>query len=107
MSKTDWRNLGSPKIDNHNTRKLAQALKDLYREEPSGGKLKPIVEDWNLEDKYLNDCQNELRRSFEDMDDGTARVQQRCLDALFLCSYLQRASGIALANGYWTNYKNF
>jgi hypothetical protein len=83
---------GSAAIDSAKTRDLAEAIRLVYLEPDGivGGGLHVVIDDWNLEDESVtaSDPRNDAERS--------CRV--KLLDA----TVAERASALALHDGYWS-----
>lgn len=101
MSYDIWQEHGGLTLDTPEVRKAAAAVKALYDEEwlpldnahSVGGRLHVVVEDYNLEDSFLDYCQES--ETFDEFE-------QAAYDALRPLSVEERASALALKDGYWS-----
>jgi hypothetical protein len=97
MCEECWEKWGSPQIDNPQVRHAVAMIADLYREHLVGGHLHIVVDDWNLEDGYLAFCAQDAH----DRSGGYDPEEQACADALTACTEVERASALALGEGFW------
>ena len=82
-----WKEYDSPTIDTPDVRAVAVLIADLYQEHGTGGGLHVLVDDWNIDilDGY----------------DLSTALERRCLEALRKLSEDERASALALHDGFW------
>lgn len=89
-----WREYGSPTIDNVTVRAAVCLIGAVY-DAPGGsvgGGLHCILDDYNIEDGFLAGGDQDLHNDHE----------RACLAALRTMTLDERASALALYDGYWT-----
>ncbi len=105
MCLTCYEKYGSPKIINEKIEKVVFLLEQLYEFCCVGGALHVIVSDWNLEDVHFQLCYeyiDDLEREYEDevIMQEQKIVEKKCLDALKELTIEERASALAIHNGF-------
>ncbi len=80
----------SPAVITPETRAAAKLIEAVRSECPAGGELHIVIDDWNLEDDSLAFCKQYIKTDAE----------RACHDALAKMSLDERASAMALADGY-------
>lgn len=91
MCRSCWHEYGEPIIDTPEVRQAAAIVADLYEEHGSGGWLHIVVDDWNLGQEHLVYCAGVLKTATE----------RRCYEALNALTEEERASALALHDGFW------
>jgi hypothetical protein len=90
-------------VDNIMVRYLARCIRDVYELAPAGGHLHVALDDWNLGD----DQDWSWYEDWVAKDDNTPEMVEecflarRCLSLLRVMSEAERASALALYDGYW------
>jgi hypothetical protein len=95
MCRGCWEEEGSPQIDTPEVRAMAERLKT---EDPNG-RWDIVVDDWNLEDEHVICCRDKVYPEY--LPDPTPHDVALGNDLLKL-TYEERASALALAEGYWS-----
>ena len=103
-----WIEHGRPAIVSEATKRAASAIKAVFDENPVGGNLHNIIDDWNVEDDHIKGGLEELAafdragvgrpHSFD--QPGLREVERACLAALAPLSVDERASALAIHDGY-------
>jgi hypothetical protein len=99
---------GRPAIITDRTLAAAELVRQVYDYSGVGGNLHIVLDDWNIEDDNLEFCAKEIaaggyfdpkypdeRATSEQLD-----VEKRCCDALARMTLAERASALALYDGY-------
>jgi hypothetical protein len=98
MCKDCWQEFGAPIIDSPAIREAARLAKALLEEFPTGGAMHIVVDDFNIDDEDIQWClrpENALR--------GHLETSERNFGVAFLdLSVTERASALALSEGYWS-----
>lgn len=117
-----WEEAGKPTIDTPAVRAAAAAIAEVYEHSCVGGNLHVVLDDWNLEDGNLEFCDgciqgagqmplepdahemhhqyNERKAADPDPPDQLA-AERRCHDLLKPLTEDERASALALHEGFW------
>jgi hypothetical protein len=101
-----WKERGSPSLTNDKIKAAAELIAGVYEHHGCGGGLHIIVDDWNLEDSSLQFCEDyiekpEYRASRNDeVTDERLEAERACLRALKAMTEEERASALALYDGY-------
>lgn len=85
-----YEDYGRPKIINDYTRFAAAAINAVRTENPVGGELHIVIDDWNLEDSSLAFCAKHVKTAAE----------RACHDVLKALDLDERASAMAIAEGW-------
>ena len=88
MCETCWQKYGSPQ---HMTRRVRALARLMDRVGDVGGGLHVVLDDWNLEDEHLDFCATQPLTGDE----------RTCLNAMRRASVADRASALALCEGYY------
>ncbi len=118
-----WSEAGNPQIDTPAVRAAAKAVAEVYEHCSSGGNLHIVLDDWNVEDDNLEFCSscidgsgvmplgndpadfhihyNDEKRVNPDPPDQLA-AERRCCDLFMALTEDERASALALYDGFWT-----
>lgn len=91
----------SAKIDNDAVREAAKAIALVYEQEGGicGGNLHCEIDDWNIEDGFFKN--KEFEPYNPDVPIEQLLAEQACFDQLKALSEAERASALALYDGYW------
>lgn len=94
---------GQPKTDNEQVRKAAELITKLYALPNCGvgGHLHIVTDDFNIRDSDLQYCKRILVRNTHEHDEVTLAVECELCDLLLSMSVEERASAIAMADGYF------
>lgn len=98
-----WVTYGRPQINNETTRQAAKAIHDVYQYDDSGGGLHVILDDWNLEDEYMEryNGHDEIYKLATDFD-KQLKAEEYCLSLLKSMTIEERASSLALRECFFT-----
>ena len=94
-----WQKLGCPSVVNGATLAAADLIAAVYQHSMNGGNLHDQLEMWNLKDVFFKDGLITVR------DPGSSperlEAERKCYDALRLMPEKERASAVALYEGYF------
>lgn len=100
-----WEKYGSPRIVNEKTKAAAELISGVYDHGACGGGLHIVVDDWNLDDASVDFCGDLVEgpgypREFHA---GAEQIEaeRACLRALKDMTVIERASALALYDGYF------
>ncbi len=96
-----WEENGKPMIDTPDVRKAAAMIKGIYEYNCMGSNLHVVIDDCNYEDYFINSCMNGLNENVFGATPEQLAIERECLILLKRLSIKERASAIALAEGYW------
>lgn len=118
-----WEEVGKPTIDTTAVRAAAEAVAAVYEYSCVGGNLHIVLDDWNLDDGNLEFCRqciegagvmpldgstfpahlryNDKKRLNADPPEQLA-AEQRCYELFRALTEEERASALALSDGFWT-----
>ncbi len=92
---------GFPAIVNEKTKAAAALIDKVYEFSCVGGNAHIVVEDWNLEDDNIRWCLDEaLKTNVHGADAAQLAAESACLEALLMLSGDERASAMALHEGF-------
>ncbi len=94
-----WEEKGKPSIYNEQIKEAALAVSKVFELSKVGGNLHIVIDDWNLEDSALETCERFIREDFESYQ-GEIEVEKHCLKLLNIMSESERASVLALYEGF-------
>lgn len=101
-----WEKRGSPRLVTDKVKAAAELIDGVYEHHGCGGGLHIIVDDWNLCDGSVAFCEDyiekpEYRRNRNDeVSDERIEAERACLRALKAMTEDERASALALYDGY-------
>ena len=95
----DW--YGRPKIYNPAVQNAVVAYRRVYEFSSVGGHLHIVLDDWNLEDEFLDFCEQDIDKNQADASPAQLVAEMECLAAFYLLSEDGRASALAIAEGIW------
>lgn len=90
----------SVQIDTPLVRATAAAIEAVYDYSMSGGRLHVIVDDFNLEDHNIEFAEKYLQENAAETPEQH-QVESYCLGLLKNMSIPERASALALKEGFW------
>jgi hypothetical protein len=97
-----WDAHDSPAIDTPAVRAAARRIADVYEHSCVGGHLHIVIDDWNLEDDDLAYCEGSIRENVHGDPPEQLAAERSALAALHGLSEAERASALALHDGFWT-----
>ena len=96
---------GSPAIISERTQTAAALIAKVYEFNEVGGALHIVVDDWNLDDSSLKWCAGHIPTS--DGSDDQKAAETACLEALAALSVEERASALAIHDGFLKVEKDY
>lgn len=93
-----WEKYGSPAIDTPAVRQAAKLVERVYGFSEVGGGLHVVVDDFNIEDEFL-DARYDGHDEYN--SPGQVGAENECLGALRGLTLAERAAAIGLHRGYW------
>lgn len=123
MCENCWAEAGSPRIDNEKVRAVQPLIAAVYKYSHVGGNLHIVLDDFNVRDRDLECCQKIIADggvlkmpagsvAFLGVPAGTPETdpvsgeqlhaELTCLEALRAMTVEERASAIALFDGFWS-----
>lgn len=93
-----WKEEGSHAIVNDKTKAAAKLVEELYDEQPTGGYLHIVTDDYNVQQHHIDGCMG--ARALEIMDRPATDIERRCWRALFDMTTEERVSALALYEGW-------
>lgn len=92
---------GSPAIINDKTKAAAVLVAEVYEYSLVGGNAHIVVDDWNLKDDNILWClDTALAENVHKADDEQLAAERACLEALLALTQAERASAMALHDGF-------
>ncbi len=96
MCKICWEHYGEYSIVNEKTKMAAALARKVYEHTYSAGNLHNLIEDWNLEDKYLQSCRHHIENNTDKRSDDVLADESACLDAFEALTIEERCSAMAI-----------
>jgi hypothetical protein len=96
-----WNEFGRPEIDSAAVREAAAAIAEVYEYSCVGGNLHITLDDWNLGDGNLDSCAQSIRENVHEAGPEQLEAESRCLALLRALTEDERASALALHEGFW------
>lgn len=93
-----WEEYGRSKILNENVLCATELIKNVYEFDCVGGNLHVQLDDWNIEDCFFE----KFEPFDEDVTPEQLESELRCFNAMKLLSLKERASALAIYDGYWS-----
>lgn len=98
-----WEDAGSPKIVNDNVRAAVELIRAVYEYSSVGGNAHVVLDDFNLEDDSIQWClDTALVDNIHEANEPELASERAALEALLAMSMDERASALALHDGYFT-----
>ncbi len=94
-----WKEFGSPKILNSAVLKAVTLISAIYEFSTVGGNLHVQLDDWNIEDEYWR----QFKPFRDDATEEELEKERQCFEAMKLLDIEERASALALNDGYWSH----
>ena len=92
---------GKPAIVTEKTKAAAALVAKVYEFSCVGGNAHIVVDDWNLEDDHIRWCLDEaLKTNVHEADAEQLAAERACLEALLALTDDERASAMALHDGF-------
>jgi len=93
---------GSPKLVSDKILQTVEAIKQVYNCHLAGGGLHIVIDDWNLENERLDFCKEyivgpECHGEFAEQQ----KAEQACLELLYSLTLKERASALAIHDGFF------
>lgn len=102
MCRECWEEYGCPKIIGNNVLEAAEAGKRVYEFNGAGGSLHILLDDWNIEDTYIDYCRQHIEEKRSENSDAQYEAEVVCFEKFKGLTKLERASALALMRGYYT-----
>jgi|SRR5271166_2387076 len=103
-----WREFGSPQIDSPAVRVARDLIARVYDVSLTGGGLHVVVDDYNLDDATLDQILCQPVQAHARCGPSRAgfgltlsKVERQCAEALRKMTVAERASALALFDGFW------
>lgn len=93
-----WKNAGSPKIWNDRVKKAVELITDVYEFSSVGGNLHCELDDYNLNDAFL---EGEFNPYNEDVSEAQLSFEMACFEHLKTMTEEERYSAIAFYDEFW------
>lgn len=107
MCQNCYEEYGSPAIINAAVREAAELVRQVFDHSVVGGNLHIVLDDWNIEDGSLHHCHKAIQNiqagyfgPHDDIDPAQVAIERKCCDAFLKLSLDERASALALFDGY-------
>lgn len=101
MCRDCWEEYGSPKLYNANVKRASDLAKSVYASGLlTGGALHIVLDDFNVEDECVDFCAKYLEDNRSDYGD-TYELQKECIQAFKILTEDERASALAVHDGYF------
>lgn len=97
MCRACWEERGTPRIKSARVRALVPLIRRVYDFDCVGGNLHVVLEDWNIEDEIIAQCWGAIVAEESQLK---AFAEVRCMEALLSCTLKERASALALYQGF-------
>ena len=95
-----WEKMGSPSIINDKTKEAARLIENVYVYHGAGGYGHIVLDDWNLEDDNVEWCLGRVEENEWGYDKKELEVTKKCLETLLQMSEEERASALAIYDGF-------
>lgn len=100
-----WEEAGKPAIITSKTNAAAKLVAEVYEFDSVGGHCHIVLDDFNIEDKDVDSC---LKKILNEPDrerytTDQVDIQKRCMAAFLLLTEAERASALALFEGWIEN----
>jgi len=96
-----WQEYGSPVLVNDNTIRAAVLIDRVYEIDMSGAYLHVVVDDWNLDDDSLSCSERHIAENdLNHYAPEQLQVQRECLTALKVLTEDERATAMAIHEGF-------
>jgi len=97
-----WEKSGEPTIVNELTTSVAKMIDHVYDFSEVGGNAHIVVDDFNLEDDNIDFCLQQIKKNPFHDEKEQLDAEKQCLLALRQMSRDERASAMAIHEGYLT-----
>ncbi len=93
---------GQPAIINEKTQKAAELISEIYHHDGciAGGYAHVVIDDWNLDDYSIDYCIGSATHSEFDISQSGRQACLECLTFLKELTMDERASALAIADGF-------
>lgn len=102
-----WNDSEQARIDNEQVRAVAVMIAQIYENHCTGGMLHIVLDDWNIEDHNIRWCLDEAITEAAnggyggDIHPDDLALMRRCGEAMLALTEEERASALALYDGFW------
>lgn len=101
MCRNCWKQRGSPKIRNERIEKAVEAIAEVHKFHVTGGNLHIVIDDWNIEDRHVLFCDEAIYSPNYPFSEEQRTAESVCLAIFRSLSVKERASALALSEGYF------
>lgn len=101
MCRECWEDFGRAKVDTPRVREAAVAIGEVYGYDDDGWHLYTIIADWNLDNGNLDWCGWAIAKNVNHAGREQLECEARCLALLRSLTLDERASALALHDGFW------
>ena len=91
---------GKPATVSQETQSAAELIEKVYAASCTGGNLHIILDDWNIEDSHLIFCKTAIEENTHKLKPEELAAERACLSALRKLTVHERASALAIYNGF-------
>lgn len=90
-----WKAYGSHKIKNSKVEHLISAIENVLGYNLAGGNLHIVIDDWNIEDEYIQWCADNAIPQEENHEQRIA--EEECAQLFLSCTLPERSSALYFA----------
>lgn len=105
MCETCWKDYGSPKLYSPEIDEVAYLIGKIYEYSAVGGNAHIVVDDFNIKDENIQFCLDNLKENVHEAEPTQLAWEECALLGLKRLSLSERASALALHNGYFEKPK--
>jgi hypothetical protein len=92
---------GSPTIVNEGTEKAAKLIAAVYEYSCVGGNCHIVLDDFNIKDRHIDWClETALSKNVHEADVKQLALERECLEAMKALTISERASALAIHEGW-------
>ncbi len=97
-----WHDYGAPREITPEIKEAAALVAKVYESSVVGGNAHIVLDDWNIEDDSIDWClETALRTNIHEHSAEELAVERQCLEALKALGLKERASALALHDGFF------
>lgn len=100
MCESCYQDYESPRIITEQTIEAGRLISAVYRHHAAGGNAHSVLDDWNLEDSSINFCLEYIKKNEDGDSEEKLRDEKDCLELLLTMTEQERASALAMFDGY-------
>lgn len=95
-----YEELGSPAVVTEATVRLSALIAQVYEHHSAGGNAHIVIDDWNLDDGDIDFCLQRVAENPYDDPQEQLDAERECLQLMRQCTMDERASALAMADGF-------